>query len=219
MNDLAREKLRQLKRGDTLPGTKLIRKHCANEECPTHRARAPLPVRLKRCPRCKEELPPAPPKCCRLCEGPLPSRRQSWCGDECVVAYYITVSSSFLRTVVLERDHGVCAQCGMDTQAIENRVDALSYGEKRKAGLAVLRENGFNVPVGESICGPLWDADHIQARDEGGSWELSNVQTLCHPCHKEKTAEQAGRRAKQQRLLGKKWRPTEAMLRLSQGGA
>lgn len=204
-----------------MPGQKISRNYCINEKCKAAKARAPFSRRLKLCPRCKEELPPPPPRLCRLCKEPIPPRRQSWCGDKCLSAYYIAVSSSFLRDAVFERDKGVCAECGMDTQAIRERVNALPYkGEKRKEGLALLRENGFNVPVAVwASCPALWDADHVDAVDEGGGWELANVQTLCHPCHKEKTSEQAERRGKQQRLLGKKWRPTEAMFRLSQGGA
>jgi hypothetical protein len=34
-----------------------------------------------------------------------------------------------------------------------------------------------------------WEADHIVEVREGGKNELSNFQTLCMPCHKEKTKE------------------------------
>lgn len=40
-----------------------------------------------------------------------------------------------------------------------------------------------------------WDADHIDPLIDGGSFELSNLQTLCGPCHKAKTAREAGERA------------------------
>ena len=41
-----------------------------------------------------------------------------------------------------------------------------------------------------------WDADHIVAVVEGGGLcGLDAMQTLCHPCHKEKTKDLAARRA------------------------
>lgn len=41
-----------------------------------------------------------------------------------------------------------------------------------------------------------WEADHILEWAEGGKTELENLQTLCVPCHKRKTAEYAARRSK-----------------------
>lgn len=43
-----------------------------------------------------------------------------------------------------------------------------------------------------------WDADHIHPVEHGGgSCGLDNLQTLCHPCHKAKTAQQARQKAQQ----------------------
>lgn len=155
-------------------------------------------------------MPPKPPFLCRLCDGPCPGRRSSWCSDECMGAYSMATDSAWLRGKVEQRDKGVCAACGMDTIALEQRLARMDHTQRRQAHV-VLMKNGFN--VGWTA---LWDADHIEPLDEGGSWELENVQTLCHPCHKEKTAEQASRRGRQQRLIGKKWRRTQEMLRLSE---
>jgi len=45
-----------------------------------------------------------------------------------------------------------------------------------------------------------WDADHIiPVCEGGGECDLGNYRTLCHPCHKEVTAELAGRRAEARR--------------------
>ncbi|MAI81052.1 MAG: hypothetical protein CL917_19080 [Deltaproteobacteria bacterium] len=52
-----------------------------------------------------------------------------------------------------------------------------------------LRERGF-VPRRS-----LWELDHILPLVDGGGHELENLQTLCTPCHKKKTAEEARRRA------------------------
>ena len=118
--------------------------------------------------------------------------------------------------MVKARDHGVCAGCRLDCEAIQRRVNAMNR-EARQAALKVLNDNGFDVSwIGTfTISRSLWDADHIIALKEGGSTDLDNVQTLCQPCHKDKTGEQASRRAKQVRLIGKKWRATQELLRLS----
>lgn len=54
-----------------------------------------------------------------------------------------------------------------------------------------LRAEGFH-----DFDSNLWQADHIQPVAEGGgACGLENIQTLCTPCHKRKTAEQARRKA------------------------
>ena len=99
--------------------------------------------------------------------------------------------------------------CGLDCDALYDRVRRLS-GEARKAATLVLQQEGFDIGWGGRS---YWTADHIVPLVEGGSWELSNVQTLCRPCDKVKTAEDAGRRAKQKKLLGRKTVDTKARLK------
>lgn len=211
LNSVAREKLGQLKRGQALPYRPRPRVRCP--ECgfgvPRSRYR-------KTCPRpgCDGRMPAKPPILCRLCERSIPKGRYSWCGDECVEAYYLTVSSSYLRARTYERDKGICAECGLDTVVLYRRVNKMELPQRKEACL-VLAENGFNTgSYNWPGVGSLWDADHIESLDEGGSWEMLNVQTLCHFCHKKKTAEQAGRKGKQRRLIGKKYIQTQEMLRL-----
>lgn len=167
----------------------------------------------KTCAICTGPMPPKPPFLCRLCEEPCPARRSSWCSDECFDAYSLATDSAWLRGKVEKRDKGICAACGLDTIALERRIARMTHEQRRQAHM-VLKENGFNVGGWKQS---LYDVHHVEPLDEGGSWELSNVVTLCHPDHKEKTAEQAMRRGKQQRLIGRKWRRTQEMLRLSQG--
>lgn len=57
----------------------------------------------------------------------------------------------------------------------------------RKVRNLALRRDGFAcVKCGSS--GPL-EVDHIRPVAQGGSWELSNLQTLCSECHRLKTIE------------------------------
>lgn len=113
-------------------------------------------------------------------------------------------SSSHLRSKVYERDHGVCAACGLDCDAVETRLGRMTHEQKRQA-MAAIGEIGFDWSPGYGGRVTLWDADHVEPIDEGGrGWDLLNVQTLCQPCHKAKTAEQAARRGKQRRLMSRK---------------
>lgn len=50
-------------------------------------------------------------KLCLVCESSLPSRRSSYCSDEC--AYRNT--PNWMRGLVRRRDKGICALCSIDT--------------------------------------------------------------------------------------------------------
>lgn len=93
-------------------------------------------------------------------------------------------------------------------------MDALSR-EGARAAMVELKKMGFDWYCGRVT---LWDADHITPLDEGGSWHPDNAQTLCQPCHKKKTAEQAARKATRRRILGRKHIQTERQRRLVELG-
>jgi hypothetical protein len=118
------------------------------------------------------------------------------------------------RRLVAERDGGVCAMCGTDTEKLRteyrNALFAACWGDRPpsfvpRAGTvesivkgqpdAPKRPAGFPSPDRS-----WWEADHIVPVVEGGGeCDLSNFRTLCCPCHKKVTAELARRRAKQRR--------------------
>jgi len=147
--------------------------------------------------------------CCRGCGQPIrrkdgkPARGRTWCSvkdeDElsCADRYLAERSSRGLRRVTFKRDHGVCADpaCGRECCIEVTREEAMVqvYGR-------------WYVRQGYWRHGPRfwrevfhWQADHIISLEEGGSREMSNVQTLCEPCHVRKTAEHARRRAMRRR--------------------
>lgn len=185
------------------------------------RKRKTCPVAL-----CKSPVTHLPGKC-RLCEQPLSARRTSWCSEECANSYYLVTSSSVLRYHIYRRDRGVCATCNTDCAALEVRVygyDTMLKLPKPQSSIrrpyymvTAMREEmrnlGFNVGNNRSF----WDADHVVALEEGGDWRIENVQTLCVPCHKEKTAEHTERRARIKRVIGKKHVATKRS-RLLAGG-
>jgi 5-methylcytosine-specific restriction enzyme A len=54
---------------------------------------------------------------CRTVE--VPPRRQVYCSNECADEYGIRNYPSFARAKVFERDHGLCALCGVTTSSWE----------------------------------------------------------------------------------------------------
>lgn len=97
--------------------------------------------------------------------------------EECRVKSHVAAGFD-LRGYVFERDKGICAACGTDTTADLN--EPREWIRRRKA---------------------KWDADHIIEVYNGGKTELSNLQTLCRPCHKAKTKKLAQDRARARKPL------------------
>ena len=121
---------------------------------------------------------------CRRCGAEVPKRRVTFCSDSCVHDWRLRTDPGYLRVQVFERDHGVCAQCGLDTEALRRDKRKLDYAARRQF---------------EKDWGPrrhFWDADHILPVVEGGGeCDLSNMRTLCLKCHRAATAALAARRA------------------------
>jgi 5-methylcytosine-specific restriction endonuclease McrA len=78
-----------------------------------------------------------------------------------------TINQS-LRSMVLARDHGICAACHMD---------------------CILFRKGWR-PFLTKKARHTWEVDHIKARYEGGGDELENLRTLCLGCHRLRTKNQ-----------------------------
>jgi 5-methylcytosine-specific restriction endonuclease McrA len=88
----------------------------------------------------------------------------------------------YLREQVFTRDHGVCATCGVDTEALRKNLRKLDYRARRQ----FLRE----WKVKERPRRSLWEADHIvPVAEGGGECDLANIRTLCLICHRRATAE------------------------------
>ena len=94
----------------------------------------------------------------------------------------------YAREQVFSRDKGVCQDCGLDTEELKR----LLYRVKMERGHAAYVEltasyetqYGYGFYLGQHA----WEADHAQAVAlGGGSCDLSNLRTLCLPCHRIKT--------------------------------
>lgn len=114
---------------------------------------------------------------CRWCGSEVPRGRFTFCGAACVHQWKLRTDPGYLREQVFQRDHGVCARCGEDTEALRKSKRKLDYQSRKQ----------FEKDWGSRR--NLWDADHIVPVVEGGGeCDLSNMRTLCLKCHREMTA-------------------------------
>jgi hypothetical protein len=117
-----------------------------------------------------------------------------------------------------------CGRCGLDVLALAQRRHAaiIAYTNATYAllylGLRIpeswiergrpwrpvtdaLRALGFDRPLGS-----LAELDHTVPLSQGGGDHGLNYTVLCQPCHRVKTAEDAGRRARKDRRSKRAWK-------------
>lgn len=175
--------------------------------------------------------------CGRIPEPP----RKTWFSRECVDKWREKNDPTYIRQKLKDRDKGICAACGCDSEAefaawtrARSEASRLLRWLERRQEQSLCRmvardqshewhrvvrrqmwpdENLWAAKEKEvlRLMGPCrkgwtagrktaWDADHIlEVVNGGGLCGLENYQTLCHPCHKAKTAKLARERADQRR--------------------
>jgi len=158
--------------------------------------------------RVQRGLSPEPPgaRLCAWCDAPLTGRRKRWCSDPCGISagWAFAGPRGWVSEVLAPK----CRRCGIDLALLRlarHRADRKG-GATAAAMRSILRKGGYD-PTRS-----LWDADHILALALGGENRPENLQRLCTPCHKAKTAEDAAVIAKRRRM-----KPTKAVHRF--GGA
>lgn len=154
-----------------------------------------------------------PRKHCRWCGEPCKGRRSSFCsghptnyrrgqailvGEGCVHEWMLRSTPGYLRQEVFRRDRGVCAACGIDTIALKDltwRFPSPKAAERKGLVLTAVEVFGaLGFSVSEAWGDGMWHADHVVPVERGGGLcGLDQMQTLCAPCHRRKTArERAG---------------------------
>jgi 5-methylcytosine-specific restriction protein A len=153
-------------------------------------------------PKTKAPRGPNNERLCRWCHGNVKPPRLTFCSDECVHEYRIRRDPNYVRRLLEKRDHGVCAECGVDTHEVykafrdlrKTAYDSDRYTQWNKNSAWQSFYKNLGIASGRRT---LWDADHITPVIEGGgSCGLDNYRTLCIWCHKRETAALAKRRAK-----------------------
>lgn len=111
---------------------------------------------------------------CATCGGERTGRRTVYCSEICanLLGWRIYGNSNWIRRAVAKRRGAVCASCG----------------EKLAS---VVKEGGPEYPNYDQM-----DIDHIRPLSEGGTDHADNLQVLCKPCHRQKSAVDARRRSK-----------------------
>lgn len=125
----------------------------------------------------------------------------AWCGEKIVLADPVAGYRFAQRRYHRGDEHEIgdrnCVSEYNRSRTWDART-AVERIEREKHGVVACRECGLIVagadPMSGEDCHP-WEADHIVPLEDGGEHELENLQPLCVPHHREKTArENAARR-------------------------
>ena len=145
--------------------------------------------------------PPEPGRCV-WCAGQLPKRARRWCAGDCQDEFTRQHGWQMARAAAIRRDGGRCIKCGHDgTVPGEDLSFALlallsprlTYEQRRRHLTLVSQQQ------------PLWRLE-VNHRDPvlgrhgefGCHHHLDGLETVCHPCHLDITAEQFGHYRKPQ---------------------
>lgn len=146
---------------------------------------------------------------CRWCGALVKPPREWWCGQGCVEEYRERYDAAYQRRMVLKRDRGVCAGCGLDCVGLAREVMRAYRERGEEAARRALVAGGlratdlrFKGRKGDRLRG-LWQADHIVPVIEGGGGTtVGNLRTLCSECHRKVTRELMARRRAARKAQG-----------------
>ena len=134
---------------------------------------------------------------CTWCGLVVSPPKRAWCSRECKNAFMERCWPARIERLLFERDGGVCAKCGTDTDAIGTRLNTMYWRAYRKGPCcSFVRVKRLMRRHGTVFGNRLWEADHIVPVIEGGGLcGIDGYRTLCIRCHRLETAELAARRA------------------------
>lgn len=143
---------------------------------------------------------------CAWCNlAPTKSRGRKYCGKDCsesalMYLYPQFAASKMYRLIVLQ--DFACRACGViDEEWFLKRME--HYKAKQRRVLEEYKKYGWAVDKNETekaflfqfgdCTGDRWQVDHIVPVHKGGAGVgMENLQVLCTPCHKLKTAKDLG---------------------------
>jgi hypothetical protein len=136
-------------------------------------------------------------KLCGRCGEEIPKRAQRWCSRDCGNEHFFERFRP--EVLVIARDGKRCALCGLDIEALEDRLQRMrsrnyhSWHRHRKRIDRILQSHGWDIHK------RLYEIDHVVARRDGGCDLPLNLRVLCVPCHKGRTKKQVREWARQRR--------------------
>ena len=140
-------------------------------------------------------------KTCQYCQKALKEssemkRVATWesffCSYDCYKSRRIRAGHD-IRETLFELERGVCQICHVDAHDMFRRVHVLTSTSERRRFLSThwpafqtqTKAKIFNDPKE----GDFWQADHIiPVVEGGGTCDISNLRTLCTPCHEKETS-------------------------------
>lgn len=132
---------------------------------------------------------------CRWCRCELPEGRTAWCRG-CRHLALVLMSWGSIKSRVFDRDHGVCAMCGWDLERLHTilwNMRSMRWGSDNIHDYEAASRWAHEF-FGLKLRQKFYDVDHIVPMWAGGRIGLSNLRTLCRPCHRRVTKETMARR-------------------------
>ncbi|XP_077406643.1 DNA annealing helicase and endonuclease ZRANB3 isoform X2 [Vanacampus margaritifer] len=124
-----------------------------------------------------------------------------FCSYTCQEEFQLRSSQTFMRSRVLEAEHGICQHCGLHAHELFVKVRDAPPSQRKEmldnTWLAQLSLKQLNEMIRAPVEGDFWQVDHIRpVYSGGGQCSLDNLQTLCTVCHRARTAQQAKERSR-----------------------
>lgn len=154
---------------------------------------------------------------CRWCGEPVGGEKTRFGGgriywhEECQAEFYIIIRPESARNALFKRDKGICCDCGEDFSerfVLRKGIEVIcgpdwkdkyprdKYHAESRLGFWRYTELVYISLWHGDHKVPLWKVRHMAPLARLEYFKLANLITRCHECHKFKTNEEAGERAK-----------------------